>query len=399
MKTRDLANLALKQLMERRLRTILTLLAIAVGVTSIIALSAQVEGVRGEIVKTLETLGPNTIMITIRGTTLFTDVDVANLRRISGIEDIAPLFITSARASGMEDRITIVGASSSDLNIILGGIKLIDGAIYYDIPSPQAVMGYNIAFDSAGGNRYSVGQPILIQIGSRNIMLITVGMLDSYGMSTIVNPDNTIFMPIDYVKLLLRTSGYTAIIVKAKSIEDVDQVIELIRYMFGNRANIASIKQITTTVQTITSQVNLLLMGIAATSFIAAGLGTFNIMTISVMERIREIGILKAIGMKDKGVLALYMFQGLLLGSFGSMIGIIVGSLIAYLIPLVLSGGIGGLGIRTSGQNILTSYSPIINPTYIFISTAIAIIVTLVASAYPSWRAAKMNPVEALRYE
>ncbi|MCC6017432.1 MAG: ABC transporter permease [Candidatus Verstraetearchaeota archaeon] len=396
MKLKGLLKLALKQLMERRTRTILTILAIAVGVTSIIALSAQVEGVSNEIFKTLEKLGPNTIIVTVRSGGLFTDVDVSNVKGLSGVAKVAPIFITTARVTGINDRITILGASTTDMQTVLGSINLIKGESYYDVPSPQAVIGYNIAVDDTGAYRYDVGQPILVQIGSRNIMMITVGILDSYGTSTIINPDTTIFIPIDYLRLLLRTSGYTAIIVKTNSIDDVDSVMELIRYMFGSRASITSIKQITSTVQAVTSQISLLLVGIAGTSFVAAGLGTFNIMTISVLERVREIGILKAIGMKDRGVLALYLSQGLILGILGSGIGVILGAAIAYIIPILLS---GGARINVSGQNVLSTYTPKVTPTYIFMSVMIAVLVAVVSSAYPSWKAAKMNPVEALRYE
>jgi putative ABC transport system permease protein len=396
MKLKGLLKLALKQLMERRTRTILTILAIAVGVTSIIALSAQVEGVSNEIFKTLEKLGPNTIIVTVRSGGLFTDVDVSNVKGLSGVAKVAPIFITTARVTGINDRITILGASTTDMQTVLGSINLIKGEAYYDVPSPQAVIGYNIAVDDTGAYRYDVGQPILVQIGSRNIMMITVGILDSYGTSTIINPDTTIFIPIDYLRLLLRTSGYTAIIVKTNSIDDVDSVMELIRYMFGSRASITSIKQITSTVQAVTSQISLLLVGIAGTSFVAAGLGTFNIMTISVLERVREIGILKAIGMKDRGVLALYLSQGLILGILGSGIGVILGAAIAHIIPILLS---GGARINVSGQNVLSTYTPTVTPTYILMSVTIAVLVAVVSSAYPSWKAAKMNPVEALRYE
>jgi len=397
MKIKELLKLAFKQLMERRARTILTILAIAVGVTSIVALSAQVEGVSSEIFKSLEKLGPNTIIVTVRSGSLFTDVDVSNVKNLSGVANVAPVFATTARATGINDRITILGASTTAMQTILGSINLIKGETYNDVPSPQAIIGYNIAIDDAGTYRYDIGQPILIRVGSRNIMMITVGILDFYGTSTVINPDNTIFIPIDYIRLLLRTSGYTSMIVKTNSIDDVDNVMNLIRYMFGGRVSITSIKQITSTVQAITAQINLLLVSIAGTSFVAAGLGTFNIMTISVLERIREIGILKAIGMKDRGVLILYLSQGLILGILGSCIGVILGSVIAHVIPILLSSGM--MRVEITGQNVLSTYTPAVTPTYILMSIMIAVLVAIVSSAYPAWKAAKMNPVDALRYE
>jgi len=398
MRILDVLILSWRQLKERRLRSILTMLAIAVGVTTIIALSAQAEGVKERITQSLGKLGPDTVIVTVRGRMPFTDADVARVGGLEGVAAVTPMLVRTVRVTGIEDPVTLVGASSMDLLSFLGEVRLLDGTVYLDVSAPQVLIGHDVAIDEAGQTRYKAGQPILVRIGKASVLMSVVGVLDTYGTSPMIQPDNAIFLPIQYVKTIVRGGGYNMIVVKAASVEDVDKVIDLIGYVFGGRARVTSIKQITETVLSVTSQVNLLLLGIASTSFIAAGLGTFNIMMISVLERVREIGILKALGMKDREVLSLYMIQGVLIGSIGSLIGLLLGCGVAYLIPLILGGfTIGPRGGRGLGS--LQLLTPVISPFYIGVATATSIIVTLLSSAYPAWRASRLRPVEALRYE
>ena len=408
MRASDILVLSSRQLKERRLRSILTILAIAVGVTTIIALSAQVEGVREAIIQNLAILGPETVIVQARGTMPFTDADVSRLRGLEGVSTVTPLLIMNVRVTGLEDPVNLVGISSLDLASLLGEVRLLDGSVYLDAPAPQALIGYTVAIDEVGQTRYEAGQPILVQIGERPTMMTVIGVLDNYGTMLMIQPENSVFIPVEYVKTLVRGGGYRIIMVEAASAEDVDQLVEVIGYVFGGRASVTSLKQITETVISITSQINLLLIGIAGTSFIAAGLGTFNIMMISVLERVREIGILKALGMKDRGVLSLYMIQGVLVGVLGSLVGLVLGFGVSYLIPLMLEGfmagpsSAGGHGAAPAGgmgAGFALSFTPIVSLSNIGVAVSISIAVTLLSSLYPAWRASRLRPVEALRYE
>jgi putative ABC transport system permease protein len=413
MRTSDIIVLSLHQMRERKLRTVLTFLAVAVGVVSIVALSSLVGGVSQSISQSLETLGPNTIMV-IPKNTLFTDADVARLASLEGVSGVTPILNTRVVITGLDESASLVGISSWDLSDFLGEVKLLDGDVYSDVPAPQALVGYNVAIDDAGSLRYKVGQPILVQVGQQSITMTVVGVLDVYGSSLMIQADDSVFVPLNYVKTFQRSGGYTQIRVKAENAEAVDGVAELIGYVFGGRASIISVAQITGIVTSITSQMTLLLVGITGVSFVAAGLGTFNIMMVSVLERVKEIGIVKALGMKDRGVLMLYMTQGLLMGLFGSATGVSIGIIAAYVLPTILEGTFGGGGFSSSqeignvqnqsiggmGQGIGSiSFSPVISPTYVGIAVTLSILVTLLSSAYPAWKASKMNPVDALRYE
>lgn len=409
MKIIDIVALSWRQLKQRKSRSILTILAIAVGVTSIIALSSQVEGVQHEIIQSLETLGPENIMVMVRGSTLFTDADVVRLASLDDVAAVTPVVNTNVKVFGLEDTVTVMGVSTAGLVNVLGEIKLAAGALYADVPAPQVVIGSKIAVNEVGATQYVVGQPLVLQAAGAPKTMSVIGILDEYGSSLIFQPDKTIMMPLTYMKTLMRRSGYTLIIVTADQPEHIESITDQIRYVFGDRASVTSIKQISNTVVTITSQINILLVGVVSISFIAAGLGTFNIMMISVLERIREIGILKAIGMKDRSVLTLYMSQGLFIGIFGSLLGLGLGATAAFLIPLLL-GEVGGFNHEANapaGQQagfgpaagMSFAYTPIISLQYVIIAVVVSIIISLLSSAYPSWKAARMKPLDALRYE
>jgi len=398
MRALDIFVLSWRQMKERRLRSILTMLAVAVGVTTIIALSAQVEGVRGSIVESLGKLGPETVILTVHGGMSFTDADVARLKELEGVSTVAPVLIVNGRVTDLESPVTVVGISSFDMVNLLGEVRLLDGSMYVDVPAPQALLGSSLAKDEVGEIRYRAGQPFLVQIGTRPVMMTVVGVLDTYGNLLLIQPEKSIFIPIEYLRTLLRTAGYEIILVKAARTEDVDQVVQLIRYVYGGRAEIMSLKQITEMVINITSMINVLLIGTAGTSFIAAGLGTFNIMMISVLERVREIGILKALGMKDRGVLSLYLIQGLLIGLFGSSVGLVLGFALSYVMP-VMFGGFSMGPSEGMGGGMELSFMPIINPSYVVVAMSTSTAITLLSSAYPAWRASRMRPVEALRSE
>jgi putative ABC transport system permease protein len=379
-------------------------LAVAVGVSTIIALSAQAEGVSSSIIRDLSKLGPDVIILSGRSGYLFTDVDVARLKDFEGVASVNQLIMASVRVSGVEDAVTVIGVYSTSLTNLVGELNLVEGTPYYDVPAPQALIGNSLAFDANGDTRYKSGQPLQVTIAQRSIILDVVGVLDSYGSSPIIQPDRSIFLPLHYMSLIIRMNGYNYLLLKSQSIDGVETVSQLVTNAYGSKVAVTSVKQISQTVSSIASQISLLLMGVAGTSFIAAGLGTFNIMMISVLERVREIGILKSLGMRNERVLTLYISQGILIGVLGCITGLLMGVGLAYLLPEILSGfRIEGVNTPRIGFgqsiNIMSSYTPMITTQNIMLATFTSIIVTLISSAYPAWKASHLKPVEALRYE
>ncbi len=402
MRPYDVVRLAWKQLVQRRLRTVLTVLAVAVGVMVIVALSSHTQGLYVSFIANFERLGPSTIIVTSAGARLLSDVDVYRIAEIPNVAAVIPMRSLSGNVEGLNSRVSVVGVKSYELKELLGGgVDLIEGTLFPDAPVPVAVVGYNVAYDRTTNRKLvDAGQAIVVRVGTRTIVLNVLGVLNYYGTSLVTtSPDDTVYVPLDFFTRFTGSQGYTAVMVKASEVGAVSEVADNIRILLGTRARVMTVQSVINTFTTILNQINLLLVSIASTSFIAAGLGTFNIMMISVLERIREIGLVKALGMKDSEVLSLYLTQGMLVGVVGGLLGLGLGVVLSYALTYVfpVSMGVGGPG--NPSASVFASYEPVLSHHYTFIALLLSLSTTAVASVYPSWKAARLNPVEALRYE
>jgi putative ABC transport system permease protein len=136
----------------------------------------------------------------------------------------------------------------------------------------------------------------------------------------------------------------------------------------------------------------LFLVGIAAISLLVAGIGIMNIMIVSLIERTREIGILKALGMKSRTVLSVFLCESVIIGLIGAVVGIVLGWVLANGVAAVLSTGI-------FGSSSSLSITPMLTPEVLLGALGFGIGVSIIFALYPAWRASKLKPVDALRYE
>ncbi|MEM1619565.1 MAG: FtsX-like permease family protein [Fervidicoccaceae archaeon] len=405
MRARDLVGLSWRQLRERRLRSILTVLAVSVGVVMIIALSSITGGIAREVEKRLIALGPETVIVSQRGSSLLTDADVAVVKSVPRVKSVIPLRTLVAQAPWKDSALTIVGISPGDLAKLLGELKLAEGSLYLDAPAPLAVAGSNALIDDRSGQRaFSTNQPVSLNVGGRIVVLNVVGVLEPYGSFLGGIPvDDAIFVSASYAETIARGAGYNMLIVKAESVDSVDEVAESLSVILRGRASVTSLRQMVSQVGQVMGYISMLLIGIASTSFVAAGLGTLNIMMVSVLERTREIGVLKALGMRDGDVMMLFVSQGLIIGLLGFAVGLPSGVAAAHLIirglGSLLGAGFGGSPRPGGASQFALSVSPAFDPIYVTLAAIASILVTAIASIYPSWRAARLDPVRALRYE
>jgi putative ABC transport system permease protein len=140
------------------------------------------------------------------------------------------------------------------------------------------------------------------------------------------------------------------------------------------------------------SILQLFLGGIAAISLLVAGIGIMNIMIVSLIERTREIGILKALGMKSRTVLLIFLGESVIIGLIGAVVGIVLGWILANVTARILGSGVFGGG---GGFTI----TPLLTPEVFVGALAFGVGVSVIFALYPAWRASKLKPVEALRYE
>jgi len=415
MRAKDMIILAYKSLWTHKLRTSLLILSVIIGVAAIVALTAQTEGIGKSIISSLQKLGPDTLIFNVFNRRL-TDADVALIRSLDGVRDVIPIIRSEASVNigGNIVSATIYGINIEDLEKLLGDIKVINGEIYQDSSAPMALVGYQLAYSNSSDTPMIIpGQMILVatrggffSTSSATASLIVSGVLDSYGSMFLISPDTSIFISLQAASKMLRRTWYDMLIIKVSDPSYLDMVSETLRNIYGSTASVTSPTQIIQTTQNIVIQLSILLGGIAAISLATASLGVLNMMIVTVTERTREIGTLKALGFKDRHILMQILFEGLIIGLVGGVLGVIIGVAVSYMLPNILGGSLFrgfrapmNIAGRGFGGGVAFSYTPYINPLMMLVAFALAPTVSVISSLYPAWRASKMDPVRALRYE
>jgi putative ABC transport system permease protein len=219
-------------------------------------------------------------------------------------------------------------------------------------------------------------------------------VLDRIGGFGLGGPSDTgVYVPLSQAEAFFGTDQADMIIVKLTSSDPavVNSTSKAILDYFGNQVSVISATAVQSLLTTIFSTVSLFLGGIAAISLLVAGIGIMNIMIVSLIERTREIGILKALGMKSRTVLYIFLTESVIIGLIGAVIGIVSGWVLANVVALILGRG----GIIGSALTI----TPILTPQVLFGALGFGVGVSVIFALYPAWRASKLKPVEALRYE
>jgi len=212
--------------------------------------------------------------------------------------------------------------------------------------------------------------------------------------------DSSVYIPISQAQSFFGTVECNAIIVKLKNDDNtsIDNVSKAIKEAFSDQVSVTSATAVRDILSSVFSIIQLFLAGIAAISLLVAGIGIMNIMIVSLMERTREIGILKALGMKDQTVLLVFLCESVIIGLIGAAIGIASGWVLANVVAVVFRGGglfMGNQAATTGGMTI----TPLLTPTVTILALVFGVGVSAVFALYPAWRASKLKPVEALRYE
>jgi len=216
--------------------------------------------------------------------------------------------------------------------------------------------------------------------------------------------DSSVYIPISKAESFFGTDECNMIIVKLKNDDKatIDSVSEAIKEAFSNEVSVTSATAVLNILSSVFSIIELFLGGIAAISLLVAGIGIMNIMIVSLMERTREIGILKALGMKGRTVLMVFLGESAIIGLMGAAIGIGSGWVLANVVALIFHGGgvfmEGNQAAAGAGAGGMT-ITPVLTPTVFLGALAFGVGVSVIFALYPAWRASKLKPVEALRYE
>jgi putative ABC transport system permease protein len=408
--------MAFKALKDRKLRSVLTVLGIVIGSAMIVALVASTGGLSSSVTKQIEKIGVTTI--TVMPTSQrnpVTDLDIETIREIAGVKEVIPYYSQRLTLTSGSDSISVslFGIEQGKLQLLYKSLVLDQGALADEYDPTGVVVGSSIANPSSGSfSPVSINDMLVLQgmagpgsTTTPTYSFIVKGILAPFGAAGFVNIDETVFMSLDGARMIFSSAHYSGLYVIGQSPDVVDTLVTTLETYFGSNARVSSSSAFLSTVQSISSQLTLFLGSVAAVSLLVAGVGISNTMYISVMERTREIGILKAIGFRPKQILSLFLWEAAVTGLVGSIFGTLMGIGLAYLLGggLFSFGGgtrVGGGGGGPGGpMSLSTSFSPVFSANLMIFSLLFPVAIAVLAGFYPAWRASRMNTVNALKYE
>jgi putative ABC transport system permease protein len=402
---RDHVKLAIKNLRHRFSRSLLTLLGIAIGIMAIISLLALGEGMQQVIAGELSSLSDVVIISTGGGSfssfgggggstgEYFTQRDIASIGRIQGIKEVSTQLAGSALAeyNGKTTIVSLTGMEVSVMKLQYASQNLDAGGFLNEGDQNKIMIGYAVAHDTFDAD-ISVGGRIKIN-GEKFFVSGIFGKQGFGGTSS----DSIVLMSSRDFQKLTGQSNISLIYLRVNNVNDAESIATAIQNAINENhgrkdfATATTMTSILETVQTITGILQVVLVGIASIALVVASIGIMNTMLTSVMERTREIGIMKAIGATTRDIMSIFIIEGVLMSSVGGIIGIILGVFGSQALTLILN------GFMSMGGSF--NLVPIITITSVVLAVTVSLIVGILSSLYPAWKAARMSPIEAVRYE
>ena len=427
MNLRDISGFSFRALKERKQRSILTIFMVSIGIALITALNGLGGGINGFITDQFTTLAPNVLTVTPTNPlnlaagggqggfgggvgndngprVTLTPFVVRNLVSVPGVTDVVPSYTATIQltSGGKVQTTRLIGIDTHKLRLIIPTMELESGELIDQSDVIGVGLGYRIAHPPGQDRSFAeVGSLVRIERERFDERLqktvtdsksfIVGGILKETG-----NPqyNNAITVPLSVAdSYLKRSSKFDSIFVVTDDAALNDSVEQGIKGIYGQNLGVTSPKSILQTVNTLIGGFTIFLSAIGGVSILVGGVGIVTTLFTAVMERTKEIGLLKALGATSENILLLFVAESFIIGVAGSSVGLLMGTALSFVLIPVL-GRLGGPGAAQS-----PSISPIFVPETIMTIFMIGVLISTIAGFYPAWRASKMRPVEALRKE
>jgi putative ABC transport system permease protein len=407
----QLFNLSFEALRARRLRAGLTTLMVVMGASLIVALNGTGNGFANFVNNQFSSLGANVLIVSPRGENIDIDTALANqIKKIEGVSDVILYIqqISTIVIQGEAQTSIIIGTEQTKLHLLFPTMSYESGTFVSDTDSVGIVLGNEVAKSSDSTQTLtSLGQTVNIKYQTyEGQKIVTVqrsfvvrGVLKYIG-SGIVPADQMVFISISAAKNLFRRgSNYDGLYVVTENPDLNKAVLDQIRDRYGNDVIVFSPQQISNMIQQVTSSIYLFINVVAMVSLLVASVGIITTLQTSVMERIKEIGLLKALGFNRTVILGLFLCEAMIIGMLGGSIGVFLGMGLSHAVSILLGQTLRIDTMFGGKSQFSLQLVPAFNPVFLFQTWVLCIALSMISGFYPSWRASRLDPVVALRNE
>jgi putative ABC transport system permease protein len=402
----DYILLAKRNLFERRTRSLLTIVGIFLAVLTIFVLLSLSLGLQKTVNEQFEELGGTKFFIQPKGqlsaigSNAATQLGLKDLEVVEKVPGVAlASYYTGENAKvefKKEIRYTIAAgipeeSEKSEAYFQSGLPELIEGRLLKEGDSMKVVLGNRYKEGNFFSEPIKTGDNILIN----DVPFEVVGILDAIGSPP---DDGLVHMPREDMKIVFNNGErIDAMIIEVVSANDIEAIAERVEKKLMKHRDVdektidftvLTPEEILASFGTVLNILTAFLVGIGAISLLVGGIGIANTMYTSVLERKKEIGVMKAVGAKNSDILIIFIIEAGILGLFGGMLGVIFGMGIAKSIEYIASIALGGDLLKVS-----------LSPIIIFGSLLFAFIIGIISGFIPSYQASSIKPVDALRYE
>lgn len=408
-------KIAIHSLRKNLTRTMLTVLGIVIGISSVITVMSAGQGIKGLVLEEVESFGPDLIEIEIKvpstsktsaenAVGIATGIEITTLKISDkeAVQNLPNVKNTYAGTIGQEivsyrgenEQVMLFGTSASFIDI--DSIEIEEGRFYTDEEDKSlanvALLGAKVKESLFGQSDY-LGK--LIQIGKQKFKVI--GLMEERGATFGFDMDNMIYVPIRTLqKKIMGINHITFMMAQVENNKIIEQTADEITELIRDRHDITnpdkddfhatSMAEAIEILDQVFWAITVLLIAVASVSLIVGGVGIMNIMYVSVMERTYEIGLRKSVGASRSDILTQFLWEAVVVTFLGAIIGIITGILLSAIISLAA---------RSQGLNLKF----IILPSSLFLASGVSIAIGLIFGIFPALAAAKMDPIKALRYK